>query len=182
MAATPASAALGIVASTAYCAGSTYTVTVPAADAAAMATAAGASSFELLTQSTPSGSTAQSTPVTYTAGQDVSFQWTAPAAGTVNLYVMPVSANGAGGEGPLAVTVVQPDASGTGCVPGAAATTTVTPTSTAAVPTTSAPTPASSGSGILGSSTGSGLINSLVYAFGAVLNVGSSASSTGSGR
>ncbi|AYF75009.1 hypothetical protein D7D52_15355 [Nocardia yunnanensis] len=119
-----ASAQLAITSSTAYCADTTYTVTFPAADAAAMASQYGASTFVLEATNTTGNLTWWSAPVTATSGQDVTFQWTPSAAvpangsavGSWNLYVTE-SGVAAAAAGPLAVTVVQTAPSGTTCTP-----------------------------------------------------------------
>ncbi|MFJ9368230.1 hypothetical protein ACIRRA_27930 [Nocardia sp. NPDC101769] len=119
-----ASAQLAITNSTAYCAGTTYTITFPAADAAAMASQYGANNFVLEATNTTGNVTWWSAPVTSTSGQDVTFQWTpsssvpasASAVGSWNLYVTE-SGVAAAAEGPLSVTVVQTAPSGTTCSP-----------------------------------------------------------------
>ncbi|MVU78710.1 hypothetical protein GPX89_15835 [Nocardia sp. ET3-3] len=117
-----ASAQLAITSSTAYCVSTTYTITFPSADAQQMASQSGASSFVL--QAVNGTNTWWSAPVTYTSGQDVTFQWTpsqsvtgsTSAVGNWNLYV---GASGVAGvaEGPLSVNVVQTAPSGATCSP-----------------------------------------------------------------
>ncbi|GAB2526188.1 hypothetical protein [Nocardia heshunensis] len=113
--ATTASAQMSITQSSAYCVGSTYAVTLPAADAAALwaqmpAVETAQNEWALVeTPSAGSGlSTTVSPPVKYIAGQDVTVQWTPPAAGQWQLMMAPFSQGGYGTPfgGPLAVTVV----------------------------------------------------------------------------
>ncbi|MFE2997770.1 hypothetical protein ACFXG4_22480 [Nocardia sp. NPDC059246] len=119
-----ASAQLAITTSTAYCAGTTYTITFPAADAAAMASQYGDNNFVLEATNTTSNVTWWSAAVASTSGQDVTFQWTpsqsvpasATATGSWNLFVTEAHV-AATAEGPLAVTVVQTAPSGTSCTP-----------------------------------------------------------------
>ncbi|MFE3060826.1 hypothetical protein [Nocardia sp. NPDC059239] len=123
MAAT-ASAQMTITTSPAYCVGTTYAVTLPAADAAALwaqmpAVETALNEWALVeTPSAGSGlSTTVSAPVKYVAGQDVTVQWTPPAAGQWQLMMAPYSQGGYGTPfgGPLAVTVVQSAPAGSSC-------------------------------------------------------------------
>ncbi|WP_067691816.1 carbohydrate-binding protein [Nocardia jejuensis] len=112
--AAPASAQLAITSAPVYYADTTYTVTFPAADADAMVAQYGQNTFVLGATNTTRTFTVWSPPVTYTAGQDVTFQWT-PADVTPT---MPGSAPGVWNlsveeahvvstpVGPLVVTVV----------------------------------------------------------------------------
>lgn len=121
--ATTASAQLAVTTSTAYCADTTYTITFPAADAAAMAATYGQSDFVL--GAAGPGPTYWWTPaVTYVPGHDVTFQWTpsksvlpaGTAVGTWNLHVE--EAHVVSTPTPsLTVNVVQTAPAGTSCVP-----------------------------------------------------------------
>lgn len=119
-----ASAQPAITTSTAYCADTTYTVTLPAADAAAMATQYGDNNFVLQATNTSTNVTWWSASVASVSGQDVTFQWTPsqsiPASGTAtgtwNLFVTEAHV-AATAMGPISVTVVQTAPSGTTCMP-----------------------------------------------------------------
>lgn len=121
-----ASAQLAITTTTAYCADTTYTVTFPAADAAAMAAQYGQNAFVLEATNTTNSVTWWSPAVTSVSGQDVTFQWTPSksvlqsspedAIGAWNLFVTEAHVVGTY-EGPLAVTVVKTAPSGTSCTP-----------------------------------------------------------------
>ncbi|WP_327141742.1 hypothetical protein [Nocardia sp. NBC_01327] len=124
--ATTASADMTITPSQAYCVGTTYSVTLPAADAAALwaqmpAVETALNEWALVeTPSAGSGlSTTVSAPVKYVAGQDVTVQWAPPAAGQWQLMMAPFSQGGYGTPfgGPLAVTVVQSAPAGSSCTP-----------------------------------------------------------------
>ncbi|MGW4125946.1 hypothetical protein [Nocardia sp. NPDC004711] len=72
--ATTASAAMTITPSQAYCVGTTYTITLPAADAAALETNPSLDQIDFNYNYTGTGGTIGL--VTWTKGQDVTVQWT----------------------------------------------------------------------------------------------------------
>ncbi|MEV6101706.1 hypothetical protein [Nocardia sp. NPDC051981] len=119
-----ASAQLSITQTTAYCVGTTYTITFPAADAAAMAARYGQNDFVLGATNTTNVYTEWSAPVTYVSGQDVTFQWTAKdapsspgtAVGTWNLFVEEAHTTSTATP-PLVVNVVKSAPAGTTCTP-----------------------------------------------------------------
>ncbi|WP_405134777.1 hypothetical protein [Nocardia sp. NBC_01388] len=126
--ATTASAQLAITASSAYCADTTYTVTFPAADAAAMAAASGQN--DLVMGATGPGPIYWWSPtVTYVPGQDVTFQWTPSksvyagqsAVGAWSLHVEEAHVVTTP-SAPLAVNVVQTAPAGSSCTPSAGGT------------------------------------------------------------
>ncbi|MCU1643370.1 MAG: hypothetical protein JWN03_3645 [Nocardia sp.] len=119
-----ASAQGSITSSTAYCVGTTYTVTLPAADAASVMAGLPITDNQLVLVVAPSGGSLTPIPSTaaaYVAGKDVTFQWTPTAAGnTTGLWVYPY--NGQGMEyrnGSLVryIDIVQSAPAGTTCSP-----------------------------------------------------------------
>ncbi|MGW4354680.1 hypothetical protein ACWELJ_21625 [Nocardia sp. NPDC004582] len=119
-----ASAQIAITTSTAYCADTTYTVTLPAADAATMASQYGDNNFVLQATNTSTNVTWWSAAQASVSGQDLTFQWTPsqsiPASGTAtgtwNLYITEAHV-AATALGPISLTVVQTAPQGTTCLP-----------------------------------------------------------------
>ncbi|MGW4242081.1 hypothetical protein [Nocardia sp. NPDC004722] len=111
-------------ASTAYCVGTTYTITVAAADATAlMAQAPGYQNVEFAWATYPEGGTMEIATVPYVAGQGLSVKWTPTYAGATTLTAFATDAV----KGPNAeiddmlapVNVVQTAPSGASCTPTA---------------------------------------------------------------
>ncbi|MFE6858555.1 hypothetical protein [Nocardia sp. NPDC057668] len=115
-----ASAQLAISASPSYCAGTSYTITLPAADAAGLiAGYPSATAIVIDAKPTAGGYTHQVDHVEYVAGQDVTVQWIPMSAQTWNIVARPAGAPaGAGTQGPLPVNVVQTAPAGSSCTPG----------------------------------------------------------------
>ncbi|WP_405134776.1 hypothetical protein [Nocardia sp. NBC_01388] len=116
-----ASADMSITSSTAYCVGSTYTVTLPAADATVLIGNV-PSDTEFAFRTSPAGGSTFTTftTVPYVAGKDVVASWTPTAPGQVMVSAWPNSiytglAN-FGEDGPT-INVVQTAPSGATCAP-----------------------------------------------------------------
>ncbi|MFD3506563.1 hypothetical protein [Nocardia sp. NPDC058666] len=114
-----ASAQLSISASPSYCIGSTYAITLPAADAAALiAGYPNADAIVFSAKPTAGGYTHHVGEAAYVAGQDVTAQWTPMSAQTWNIYARPAGAPAdAGSQGPMPVVVVESAPAGSSCTP-----------------------------------------------------------------
>ncbi|MGW5109312.1 hypothetical protein [Nocardia sp. NPDC004123] len=114
---------MSVTKSSAYCVGSTYTLTMPAADAADLhAQASGFADFSFYdysftTQTNPMISMVKS----YVAGQDVTVQWTPTVAGQHQLTAMadfnPWSSTAAKLVATELINVVQSAPAGASCTP-----------------------------------------------------------------
>ncbi|WP_458690962.1 hypothetical protein [Nocardia tengchongensis] len=128
--ATTASAQMSITTSTAYCVGSTYTLTLPAADASALiAQVPGGDVIGfswVRTASQGGGALDLFTSSPYVAGKDASVQWTPTTAETVDLWATAGStANGytwSASSKLIGITVVQSAPSGASCTPSTSGT------------------------------------------------------------
>ncbi|WP_405497001.1 hypothetical protein [Nocardia sp. NBC_00511] len=115
-----ASAALSITNSTAYCVGTAYTITLPAADAAQLVSATQGYN-QLLFEWVPAagGNATIITRTPYVAGQDATIQWTPTIAQQTRLEA--TSSAGPGYDGGVAelltVNVVQTAPAGASCTP-----------------------------------------------------------------
>ncbi|MFF0611567.1 hypothetical protein ACFYUD_23180 [Nocardia tengchongensis] len=114
--ATTASAAMTITPSQAYCVGTTYTITVPAADAATLETNP---SYDQIVfnfeDATTSGTIGL---VSWTKGQDVTIQWTPTQAQQTTVLASPFNSTAGFGSGQLSMgplNVVTSIAGGTQC-------------------------------------------------------------------
>ncbi|WP_330184987.1 hypothetical protein OHB26_16230 [Nocardia sp. NBC_01503] len=117
--ATTASADMSIRSSSAYCVGSTYTVTLPASDAAVLIGNVPLDTEFVFRTSAVGGSTFTTfTTVPYVAGKDVVASWTPTAPGQVMVSAWPNNTTTGpayfGENGPT-VNVVQTAPSGTTC-------------------------------------------------------------------
>lgn len=136
--ATATTASAGVVntlqlqASTAYCVGTTYTVSLSAADATAlMAQATGYSDIQVGFAPAPQGQVTVIGTVPYVAGQGVVVNWTPPSAGAFSLAAYAYDP----AHGPNAiidsmipnVDVVQSAPAGASCTPGTTTPPTTTP-------------------------------------------------------
>lgn len=112
-------AQLSISGSPTYCVGTTYTVTLPAADAAELiAGYPSANAIVLVAKPTAGGYTEQIGSATYVAGQDVTVRWSPGSEQTWNIYAYPGGAPAsAGKQGPLPVNVVKNAPAGSSCAP-----------------------------------------------------------------
>ncbi|WP_327142097.1 hypothetical protein [Nocardia sp. NBC_01327] len=120
--ATTASADMSVVASSAYCVGTTYTATLPAADAATLQSQApGFAEFSFFDYSFATQANTHVTDVaSYVAGQDVTVQWTPTGVGQHQIYAAAsfnpyVSGPKTVGSG--MINVVQAAPAGASCTP-----------------------------------------------------------------
>ncbi|MGW4242215.1 hypothetical protein [Nocardia sp. NPDC004722] len=119
--ATTASAAMAIQPSQAYCVGTAYTITIPAADAAALETDPSYSTinFNYMYVQDPYTIFGAVGIVPWVSGKDVTVQWTPQAAAQTTIYAVPfngtVPGNGKLTLGPI--NVVNSAPTGTSCVP-----------------------------------------------------------------
>ncbi|GAB2550881.1 hypothetical protein [Nocardia heshunensis] len=119
--ATTASAAMTIQPSQAYCVGTAYTITVPAADAAALETDPSYSTINFNSMYTQDPYTIFSAVgiVPWTSGKDVTVQWTPQAAAQTTISAVPFNGT-LPGKGKLTlgpINVVNSAPAGASCTP-----------------------------------------------------------------
>ncbi|MFE3100527.1 hypothetical protein [Nocardia tengchongensis] len=119
--ATTASAAMTLQPSQAYCVGTTYTITLPAADAAALETdpSYNTINFNSMYTQDPYTMFGAVGTVSWTSGKDVTVQWTPAAAAQTTIYAVPFNGTAAG-NGKLTmgpINVVNSAPTGASCTP-----------------------------------------------------------------